>query len=75
MFHVRLKQRREDRELVFSQTVSSLKAGSKSKFGVTSSSGDIIWSVSNRKRAYINQNGVYYREKGRKGNCLCEKCK
>ncbi len=45
-------------KLVFSQTVSSLKAGSKSKFGVTSSSGDIIWSVSNRKRASINQNGV-----------------
>lgn len=44
-------------ELVFSRTVSSLKAGSKSQFAVTGGK-DIIWSVSDRKRASINQNGV-----------------
>lgn len=45
-------------KLAFSQTVSSLKAGSKTKFAVTDTREDITWSVSDRKCAVINQNGV-----------------
>ncbi len=46
-------------KLAFSQIVSSLKAGSKSKFGITGGKGeDITWSVSDKKYAVINQKGV-----------------
>ena len=45
-------------KLAFSQTVSSLKAGSKSKFSVTGGGDDITWSVSDKKCAVINQEGM-----------------
>ena len=45
-------------KLAFSQTVSSLKAGSKSRFSVTGGGEDITWSVSDKKYAVISQKGV-----------------
>lgn len=61
-------------ELVFSQTVSSLKAGSKSRFAVTGGGEEIMVRIGQEMCCYKPGRGIAG-QKGRQGNCLCQKCK
>ncbi len=48
----------QEEQLEFSSTISELTAGDKYKFAVTGNTEDIVWSVSDKKCAVVNQKGV-----------------
>lgn len=52
------KEPAQEKQLEFLSTTSELTAGDKYKFAVTGNTSDIVWSVSDKRCAVVNQKGV-----------------
>lgn len=48
----------DEEKLEFSSKTDTVTAGGKYKFAVTGNSGDVVWSVSDKKYAVVSQKGV-----------------